>query len=75
MEPKYSSYEESVEYLTYDIGDMVGDVGGYLGLFLGWSILSMIGAIPPFLNKLASKLFPGKQMKQKDKMKSWIFEI
>ena len=29
------------EYLTYDINSFIADVGGYLGLLLGWSILSI----------------------------------
>ena len=34
--------EVVIEYISYDLGDMMGDLGGYLGLFLGWSLLSMI---------------------------------
>ena len=33
--------EESWEYLAYDLNDLVGSVGGYLGLFLGWSLLGL----------------------------------
>ena len=33
--------EESREYLAYDLNDLVGSVGGYLGLFLGWSLLGL----------------------------------
>ena len=29
------------EYYSYDIYDLLGDVGGYLGLFLGWSLLEI----------------------------------
>ena len=35
----------SREYLAYDLNDLVGSVGGYLGLFLGWSLL---GVTVPF---------------------------
>ena len=31
--------------MAYDLNDLVGSVGGYLGLFLGWSLL---GATVPF---------------------------
>ena len=33
--------EESREYYVYDLNDLVGSVGGYLGLFLGWSLLGL----------------------------------
>ena len=29
------------ELLMYDLGDLVADMGGYLGLFLGFSILTV----------------------------------
>ena len=29
------------EYYTYEVTDLLGDVGGYLGLFLGWSLLDL----------------------------------
>ena len=29
------------QYYSYDIRDLIGAVGGYFGLFLGWSFLSM----------------------------------
>ena len=32
---------ERREYLTYDITDLIADLGGYLGLFLGWSLLGI----------------------------------
>ena len=56
MGPKSSSYTKSVEYYSYDSNDLLGDVGGYLGLFLGWSLLSIFGAVPVFFNKLMSVL-------------------
>ena len=33
--------EVSKEYYTYEFSDLVGDVGGFLGLFLGWSLLGL----------------------------------
>ena len=39
--PNGAFEEENIEYLVYDVGDMLGDLGGYLGLFLGWSLLSV----------------------------------
>ena len=31
----------AIEYIPYDFTELTSDVGGYLGLFLGWSILYM----------------------------------
>ena len=30
------------EYYTYEVTDLLGDIGGYMGLFLGWSLLGII---------------------------------
>merc|ERR1712223_1346910 len=29
------------EYYTYESSDLLGDFGGFLGLFLGWSLLGL----------------------------------
>ena len=44
--------EENIEYPVYDVGDMLGDLGGYLGLFLGWSLLSVSLYIPIVTKKV-----------------------
>ena len=31
-----------IEFISYDLWNMIGDCGGYLGLFLGWSLLSIL---------------------------------
>ena len=43
IEWKYmnSDYIVRQEYLTYDINSLIADVGGYLGLLLGYSVLSI----------------------------------
>ena len=46
--------EEIVEYLSYDLGDIIGDLGGYLGLFLGWSLLSMTNYVQHLFRKIFS---------------------
>ena len=33
------------EYYTYEVTDLLGDIGGYMGLFLGWSLLGIINKI------------------------------
>ena len=52
IQPNAASMEEVVEYLVYGVGDFIGDLGGYLGLFLGWSILSMTINIPGLLKQI-----------------------
>merc|ERR1712061_542020 len=38
---KDGSYQEVQEYIVYDIYSFIADVGGYLGLLLGYSLLSI----------------------------------
>ena len=41
--------EELREYLAYDLNDLVGSVGGYLGLFLGWSLMGLSVQLSMFI--------------------------
>ena len=34
-------YEEKKQYLIYDYNSMIADIGGYMGLLLGYSLLSL----------------------------------
>ena len=46
------------EYYTYEVTDLIGDFGGYLGLFLGWSLLGIIKQILHIvILKFASKYY------------------
>ena len=36
------SEDIKTEYYTYEVTDLLGDIGGYMGLFLGWSLLGII---------------------------------
>ena len=36
-----SDYIVRQEYLTYDMNSLIADIGGYLGLLLGYSLLSI----------------------------------
>ena len=56
IQPSSSSREEVIEYLSYDLGDIIGDLGGYLGLFLGWSLLSVTLYIPRISTKVWSTI-------------------
>ena len=40
-----SEVEYSEEYYTFDENDLVSSVGGNMGLFLGWSVLTLVEAI------------------------------
>ena len=42
IQPKSSIIEYSSEYYTFDRSDLVGTIGGNLGLFLGWSLLTFV---------------------------------
>ena len=39
---KRPQIQETKDYLAYDMSDLIGDLGGYLGLCLGWSILGIV---------------------------------
>ncbi len=45
----------SEEVLVFDFLDMVGNVGGYLGLFLGISILSIFDLATTTVEKISAK--------------------
>ena len=50
-------YEDTVVKLSkeihvYDVGSLVGDIGGYLGLFLGASALSLFEVAEALVNKV-----------------------
>ena len=47
--PKSSIVEYTYEYFSYDWNDLIGDIGGYLGLFLGWSLITFFDALPTII--------------------------
>merc|ERR1711915_63067 len=55
IQAESDSEEVSHEYYAYDSGALIGDLGGYLGLFLGWSFLSIFSSLPRIWNFLVTK--------------------
>ena len=49
------SFEEREEYIIYDIDSFIADVGGYMGLLLGCSIMSLYNEIESLIKKLIYK--------------------
>lgn len=39
---KSEKYEKKTEYYTYDKEDLVSDIGGFLGMLLGWSFVTIL---------------------------------
>ena len=44
IQPKSSVVDYSNEYYSFDLNDLISHVGGNLGLFLGWSFLTIVEA-------------------------------
>ena len=47
-----SSYLQEEQYLIYDYNGFIADIGGYMGLLLGSSILSLFDLAEKFLRAL-----------------------
>ena len=45
IQPKSSVVEYSKEFYSFDLNDLISSVGGNLGLFLGWSLLTFVEAL------------------------------
>ncbi len=53
IQPKSSEVEYLEEYYNFDLQDLISGIGGYVGLFLGWSVLSLVeifGGLLFFIN-------------------------
>ena len=55
-----SSYKEEEQYVIYEVGSFIADVGGYMGLLLGGSLLSLYMAMETYMRKLLSRSCRGK---------------
>ena len=51
-----ASYREEKQYIIYDFNSFFGDVGGILGLLLGYSVLSLYGDIARVLGRFKRSL-------------------
>ena len=48
-------YREGTQYYTYDVNSFFSDFGGYLGLLLGYSIVSFFDMAQDLLTGFAKK--------------------
>ena len=51
-------YREIIHVQEYDIESLVGNIGGYIGLFLGYSLINFPKFIILWFNIIKTKLFP-----------------
>ena len=65
----------SREFFVYDKSQLVSDIGGYLGLFLGWSILSIGLELPNLSSGLCTSLVSKIEMLCKACKVGWVFVI
>ena len=49
--------EEHEELLVFDIEDLINGIGGALGLFLGWSVVTFLDALSFILPTIKQKIF------------------
>ena len=48
IQPKSSIVEKTQEYYSFDSNDLISSIGGNLGLFLGWSLLTVMQTLSLF---------------------------
>lgn len=48
--------EEREQYLIYDTDSFLGDIGGFLGLTLGWSMYSLYIVTPSIVSRMKNKI-------------------
>ena len=52
LEHRHTSYRETVQTQAYNLENLVGNVGGYTGLFLGYALVQ----IPNFFLRLCDSI-------------------
>ena len=55
-----NSYDEKEQYVIYDLSSFIADVGGFMGLLLGFSIHSMVEMIERWWQALTARQSIGK---------------
>ena len=45
----------------FSLQDLIGAVGGYLGLFLGWSVMSIVTAAPAWITLVTGLVCKGRR--------------
>ena len=61
-DPEEATVAEEIAYSLYDTESFIADVGGYMGLLLGCSLLSLYKEVEGFLKKLFCKPQGGKKI-------------
>ena len=61
-------FEEKEQYLIYDWDSFIADVGGFLGLLLGWSMYSLYEDMATMVGKMKNKIMPKTNKNQKFRM-------
>ena len=51
-------FEEREQYLLYDWDSFIADVGGFLGLLLGWSMYSLYQEMAAIVGRMKNKIMP-----------------
>ena len=49
LQPQVAAVKHIVEKYQYDLSHLIADFGSYIGLFLGWSLLSISKDIPVWI--------------------------
>ena len=62
-------YRQIVHVQEYDIESLVGNIGGYIGLFLGYSLINFPRFVMSSFDIIRKKLFPGMNRKTRSSVR------
>ncbi len=68
-----SEVETLVEQWSYDVTQMIGEMGGSIGLFLGFSFLSIYSGIEIVCMAIAAAIYRAKPISKRGDM-AWIIK-
>jgi len=60
LDVKTSSFIHQSEFFAFDEGELASGLGGFMGIFLGWSFLSVLGKVYEGLEGMLARLTQGK---------------